>query len=45
MAAIRSPFLRAIREHPELLRRKRYACALWEHREEVEGLVREVVLR
>jgi len=41
-AACESPFLRAIREHPELLKRNRYACALWEHREEVEGLVREV---
>jgi MoaA/NifB/PqqE/SkfB family radical SAM enzyme len=37
-AACESPFLRAIREHPELLRRQRYACALWEHREEVERL-------
>jgi len=34
--AFESPFLRAIRERPELLRRKRYPCALWEHREEVE---------
>jgi len=41
MMAIQSPFLRAIREHPDLLRRERYACALWEHREEVEGLVGE----
>jgi MoaA/NifB/PqqE/SkfB family radical SAM enzyme len=39
--AFESPFLRAIREREELLRRKRYPCALWEHREEVERLVRE----
>jgi MoaA/NifB/PqqE/SkfB family radical SAM enzyme len=39
LAACQSPFLRAIREHPHLLQRGRYACALWEHREEVEGLV------
>lgn len=42
MAAIQSPFLRAIREHPDLLRRSRYACALWEHREVVERLVGQV---
>ncbi len=39
-AAFESPFLRAIRGHPELLRRKRYACALWEHREEVKRLAK-----
>jgi MoaA/NifB/PqqE/SkfB family radical SAM enzyme len=38
--ACESPFLRSIREHPDLLRRNRYACALWEHREEIERLVK-----
>ena len=42
LMACQSPFLRAIREHPELLKRNRYACALWEHREEVERLVRKI---
>lgn len=42
IVAIQSPFLRAIREHPDLLKRNRYACALWEHREEIEKLVEEV---
>jgi MoaA/NifB/PqqE/SkfB family radical SAM enzyme len=42
LAACQSPFLHAIREHPHLLRRGRYACALWEHREEVEGLGRRL---
>lgn len=41
LAAYQSPFLRAIREHPHLLRRNRYACALWEHREEVEALAQK----
>jgi MoaA/NifB/PqqE/SkfB family radical SAM enzyme len=41
-AACESPFLRAIREHPDLLKRDRYACALWEHREEIEELARKV---
>ena len=41
LAACRSPFLRAIREQPELLQRKRYACALYEHRNELNGLARQ----
>jgi MoaA/NifB/PqqE/SkfB family radical SAM enzyme len=40
-AACESAFLSSIREHPDLLRRDRYACALWEHREEVEKLARK----
>ena len=40
-AAIESPFLRAIRASPELLRRDRFACALFEHREEIEDLASE----
>ena len=38
IAACRSPFLRAIRENPTLLRRQRMACALFEHREELAEL-------
>lgn len=38
MAACRSPFMRAIRENPTLLRRQRMACSLFEHREEVAEL-------
>jgi len=40
-AACQSPFLRAIREQPELLQRQRYACALYEHRAELDGLARQ----
>jgi len=40
-AACRSPFLGAIREHPDLLRRQRYGCALFEHRAELEALAKE----
>jgi MoaA/NifB/PqqE/SkfB family radical SAM enzyme len=36
--AVRSAFLGAIRERPDLLRRDRLACALFEHRAEVEEL-------
>jgi MoaA/NifB/PqqE/SkfB family radical SAM enzyme len=39
-AACRSPFMRAIRERPELLGRERFACALFEHRAEVEEIAR-----
>jgi MoaA/NifB/PqqE/SkfB family radical SAM enzyme len=39
-AACRSPFLRAIRERPDLLRRERLACALFEHRSELEEIAR-----
>ena len=34
-AACRSPFLRSIRDRPELLARREYACALFEHRDEL----------
>jgi len=39
-AACRSPFLHAIREQPELLRRDCYACSLFEHRAELDALTR-----
>lgn len=38
--ACRSAFLRAIREHPDLLRRRRLPCALFEHRDELAELAR-----
>lgn len=38
IAACQSPFLRAIRENPTLLRRQRFACSLFEHRAELEAL-------
>lgn len=38
IAACRSPFLRAIREEPGLLRRDCYACALFEHRTELAAI-------
>jgi MoaA/NifB/PqqE/SkfB family radical SAM enzyme len=38
IAACQSPFLRAIREQPKLLRRKRYACSLFEHRAQLDSL-------
>jgi MoaA/NifB/PqqE/SkfB family radical SAM enzyme len=41
IAACQSPFLRAIREQPELLRRQHYSCALYEHRAELDGLARQ----
>ena len=41
-AACRSDFLRSIRERPHLLRRERHACALFEHRTELEATVREL---
>jgi MoaA/NifB/PqqE/SkfB family radical SAM enzyme len=37
-AACRSPFLRAIRQHPTLLQRQRFACSLFEHRSDIEAL-------
>ena len=37
-AACQSPFLRAIREHPLLLQRQRYACALFEHQAELHDI-------
>jgi MoaA/NifB/PqqE/SkfB family radical SAM enzyme len=39
-AACRSPFMRAIRERPDLLRRERLACALFEHQAELEEIAR-----
>jgi MoaA/NifB/PqqE/SkfB family radical SAM enzyme len=41
LAACQSPFLRAIREQPEMLQRYRYACALYEHRAELDRLARQ----
>jgi MoaA/NifB/PqqE/SkfB family radical SAM enzyme len=41
LAACQSPFLRAIREQPELLQRHHYACALYEHRAELDRLARQ----
>jgi len=41
IAACQSPFLRAIREQPKLLQRQRYACALFEHRAELDGLANQ----
>ncbi|UCF04071.1 MAG: radical SAM protein [bacterium] len=38
ITALRSPFLEAIRRRPELLRRSRYACALHEHRSDLEAM-------
>ena len=34
--AFRSPFLKTIREHPSLLKRREFPCALYEHRAELE---------
>jgi MoaA/NifB/PqqE/SkfB family radical SAM enzyme len=45
LAACQSPFLRAIREQPKLLRRQRYACSLFEHRIELDELARQFDLR
>ncbi len=42
VAACRSRFLRAIRERPKLLSRERYACSLFEHRDELDALAREL---
>jgi MoaA/NifB/PqqE/SkfB family radical SAM enzyme len=41
IAACRSPFLRAIREQPTLLQRRRFGCSLFEHRDELEALVQQ----
>jgi MoaA/NifB/PqqE/SkfB family radical SAM enzyme len=41
IAACQSPFLRAIREQPGLLQRQRYACSLFEHRAELDGLAQQ----
>lgn len=40
IAACQSPFLRAIRGQPELLQRHGYACSLFEHRAELDGLAK-----
>jgi len=45
IAACQSPFLRAIREQPGLLRRQRYACSLFEHCTELDGLAQRFVDR
>jgi MoaA/NifB/PqqE/SkfB family radical SAM enzyme len=45
IAACRSPFLRAIRNQPKLLQRQRYACALSEHRAELNDLAQQFDLR
>jgi MoaA/NifB/PqqE/SkfB family radical SAM enzyme len=45
IAACQSPFLRAIREQPKLLRRRDYACSLFEHRAELDELARHFDLR
>ena len=41
IAACQSPFLRAIREQQSLLRRQHYACSLFEHRTELDGLAQQ----
>jgi MoaA/NifB/PqqE/SkfB family radical SAM enzyme len=41
ITACQSPFLRAIREQPDLLRRQRYACSLFEHRTELDDLAQQ----
>lgn len=42
IVACRSPFLRAIRERPELLTRERLGCSLFEHRAELEALAQQL---
>ena len=37
LAACRSSFLRAIRQQPDILKRQRFACALFEHRTQLEA--------
>jgi MoaA/NifB/PqqE/SkfB family radical SAM enzyme len=41
IAACQSPFLRAIREQPKLLKRQNYACSLFEHRAELDRLTQQ----
>ncbi len=41
VSACKSPFMRAIRERPELLQRKNLACSLFEHFEEIKNLSRQ----
>jgi MoaA/NifB/PqqE/SkfB family radical SAM enzyme len=45
IAACRSSFLHAIREQPNLLQRQRYACSLFEHRAELDGLAQQFDVR
>lgn len=45
VAAVRSPFMQAIRENPALLRRDRFACALFEHRAELDELAEKLRAR
>jgi MoaA/NifB/PqqE/SkfB family radical SAM enzyme len=45
LAACESPFLKAIREQPTLLRRKRFGCSLFEHREELATLAERLGAR
>lgn len=42
IAAIHSPFFRAIRERPHLLKRQKYACSLFEHLPEIQELAEEL---
>jgi MoaA/NifB/PqqE/SkfB family radical SAM enzyme len=42
-AACRSSFLNAIREQPALLKRRRYACSLFEHLSEIEALAGSII--
>jgi MoaA/NifB/PqqE/SkfB family radical SAM enzyme len=39
--ACQSPFLRVIREQPQLLQRRRYGCSLFEHRAELDRLAHQ----
>lgn len=41
LAAFQSPYLRAIREHPTLLRRHRLPCAMLEHLDELKELAEQ----
>jgi MoaA/NifB/PqqE/SkfB family radical SAM enzyme len=42
IAACKSPFLKTIRNHPNLLQRKNLACSLFEHRKEIKALGKKV---
>ena len=41
-AACRSSFLNSIRNKPELLKRRQYACALFEHLSDIEEIARQI---
>jgi len=45
LAACKSPFLRAIRKQPDLLKRKHFACALFEHRAQLEAIAQKLGAR